>query len=333
MSASGAVGSRHVAIAAVVAIAGCYGSLVNDPCATGYTMQHGACVARATEPDGGVGDGRDGGIGHDGDGGATPDGTIADAGAPIDAFVPDAMTCPAPTTICSATCVDLSIDPDNCGHCGRVCPSGLCTAGTCVGSVVGHVVAIGHDFSSADGAMIDVFANALALGSNGAARIGWWRGTATVTTAAETAGHTGLGQLGRTWLDTQIAGDPTAETLANLDVLVVEAQTGDGAAAQATGARWSTVVAAFLTAGHVVVVLEGAGGVSYALAHGAGLYTVGAPIDVANQVVTVTTPTDEIAAGVPSPYLAKATSAAYPAAAGAVVTTASGAVVVLHQTY
>jgi hypothetical protein len=46
--------------------------------------------------------------------------------------------CPAGTTGCSGTCVDLTSDNGNCGTCGNACPSGKpCTYGRCCASPVG----------------------------------------------------------------------------------------------------------------------------------------------------------------------------------------------------
>ena len=41
--------------------------------------------------------------------------------------------CPADTSICGESCIDLSSDPDNCGKCGNVCGNGEnCISGSCV---------------------------------------------------------------------------------------------------------------------------------------------------------------------------------------------------------
>jgi len=42
-------------------------------------------------------------------------------------FVPDCGT----ETVCSGQCVDVQTDPSNCGICGTICSSAVCTSGVC----------------------------------------------------------------------------------------------------------------------------------------------------------------------------------------------------------
>ena len=315
-------------LVAALALAGCFDSLVSDPCAAGYSLQGGACVAAL---DAGAG----GGGGSDGSGGAGG----SDGGPALGHPGPDGNggnedVCAAPDTRCGTACVDLSSDPENCGGCGHVCASGLCSAGMCVGEVAGHVVAIGHDYTSSDAAMDRVLANALVLGVAGKVHVGWWRGTASGAAAngEHAAAHVGLQVISRTWIDTALA-DITPASVEGLDAIVIEAQTGDGTAAEQTGTGWQTTLASFLAGGHVVVVLEGAGGVSYRLAHGAGLYDVAAPSDATGQLATIANASDAVATQVPSPYLAQPSSAAFTGAPGAVIVDPAGDAIVFHRTF
>jgi hypothetical protein len=104
-------------------------------------------------PDGGTLDGED--TGEDtGDGALDVDARddLADggdaaaddsAGASLDAGVidsdPDGLVCTAPLVICNNDCVDLSFDPENCGHCNNICDqSGVCNSGTCLVCAAGE---------------------------------------------------------------------------------------------------------------------------------------------------------------------------------------------------
>ncbi|CAN5680928.1 hypothetical protein BH11MYX1_BH11MYX1_39900 [soil metagenome] len=325
-----------VIAAAVASLVGC-SSLVSDPCISGYHLVDGTCqVGRInTDPDGGVH--QDTGVIIDPtDGGPqltidAPDASVA----PDAAIPPDAMTCPLPTTKCGDTCVLLDSDPFNCGYCGHACQSGICVAGACVGDLAGNIVVIGHDYQVADPAMDRVVANGVSLNASPltdvAVRVGYWRGTATQE-GGKSAVQRGLAQSSRYAAASQVA-TVDALSLANLDAIVIAPQVGDGATAEAAGAQAASALATFLGAGHVIVVLETTGGVSYRYLHGAGLADLVAPVDASLTPVTVTAPADAVAQGVVSPYLAQPSSVGYPGAAHAVVTDGAGDAVVIHATY
>jgi hypothetical protein len=299
---------------------GCFDSLVSDPCATGYALAGDRCVARET-PDAGVDGGSDAGSGSD----AGPGSDAGDA-------MPDAMVCTAPTVACGDVCVDTTTDPNNCGVCNRVCASGICDNSACVGDVVGHVVAIGHDYTTFHAGMARVLGNAIALGAATPIRIAYYRGTASETSGSHTvsAGGAGLAMIGRAHVDTAIA-NVNAAALLHEDVLVIEAQLGDGDALDTLGASWKPALDGFLARGGVVVVVEGVAGTSYRVAHGAGLYDVTTPADATSQQVVVVDPADAVATLVPSPYLAETTSVAFPGVS-AVIANSGGDAVVFHIT-
>ena len=313
-------------------LAGC-SSLVSDPCAAGYHLDTGACMADqkthgVIDPNGTM-QGPDASVvtvHPPGDGA-----TVAPQDAPI-----DAMVCPLPTTKCGDQCVSLDDDPYNCGHCGRTCSSGICATGSCIGDLPGHIVVIGHDYVASDPAMDRVIANGVTLTvaggfSGSVARVGWWRGTAAQETGIAAVTR-GLAQTGHTAQATAVTTIDSA-ALANLDAIVVEPQIGDGDAAEAAGAAAAASLAAYLTTSHTVVVMETTGGVSYRWLHGAGLVDPVPPTDTSAAQVTVVAAGDAVAAGVVSPYLARAGSVGYAGAAHAVVTDGAGDAVVIHATY
>jgi hypothetical protein len=315
---------KMLACVAILAT-GCFDSIVSDPCAIGFTLSHGACVADHTGPDAGPGDGHDGGPGGDGSDAGTVD--VPDAGPGVDAFV-----CEAPNMQCGDSCIDTTNDPNHCGSCTRVCASGICENSQCIGAIVGHIVAIGHDYQSYHQGMARVLGNAIALGAHTQLTVGFYRGTASdpASIGAYTAANVGTNLTGRAHSFIGINSISTT-TLTGLDAVVIEAQSGDGNAAETLGQTWASPLGAFLSRGGVVIVLEGAGGVSYRAADGAGLYTVAAPSDATSQQVHIADPTDAVANSVPSPYLAETTSVSFPGMP-AVVANAGDDAVVVHLT-
>jgi hypothetical protein len=245
--------------------------------------------------------------------------------------------CPLPTTWCGDACVVTDTDPENCGHCGRECASGICSAGVCVGDVVGHIVVIGHDYAASDPAMDRVIGNAVRIGAQAPSpsnpvRIGWWPSQDGPGYGGVAAASRGLAQVGDYAVGSQLA-IIDHNSIDELDAVVVEPLVGDGAGAEQAGVDAASALDAFLVAGHSVVVLETAGGVGYRFLHGAGLVDLAAPVDISSMVVTVAAPADAVASGLVTTYLAKPGSVAYPAAAHAVVVDSVGDAVVIHATY
>jgi len=309
----------QLALVAVLAT-GCFDSIVTDPCAPGFTLQGSACVDTHDGPDAGGG----------GDGSDAHDAGVVDV--PDARPEGDALVCEAPKMDCDGTCIDTTNDPNHCGSCTRVCASGICEDSKCVGAIVGHVVAIGHDYQSYHAGMARVLGNAIALGASYTVHVGFFRGSASdaARSGALSAAGVGTNATGRPHVFVGLTAI-TAQTLASVDVVVVDAQIGDGDAAEALGQTWAPALPAFFARGGVVIVLEGANGVSYRAAAGAGLYTVDAPSDATSQQVHIADGTDAVAYHVPSPYLAETTSVSFPGVTG-VVANAGDEAVVFHLT-
>jgi hypothetical protein len=190
----------------------------------------------------------------------------SDAAGPTYACAP---FCDAPTTYCSGTCVDLSIDANSCGACGAFCPSGLCNGGKCRGARVGHYVTIGHDYTGVvpSAAVAQVVANAVFLPTTNPVKVLAFDGWADTTTngAVDSVGKIlGSGKSGRTWAPTRVGSE--ADLLANLnidafDVLLVYDQPNAPAGSLATlGDGLAAQILSFGQSGGVVVVLDGGGG-------------------------------------------------------------------------
>ncbi|HEY6180544.1 MAG TPA: hypothetical protein VIX73_39150 [Kofleriaceae bacterium] len=324
-----------VALAAALGLFACFDSLVGDSCTSGFMNRRGTCVpipVDAGPHDGPVADARPD---------ATPDGTIDATPDAIDA-APDAMAdagvdaqvCTLPTIDCGGICTDITSDANNCGGCGRVCASGVCTASTCAGSLSGHIIAIGHDYRSFHAAMARVLGDSVALGSHINVGVARFTGTAAIAsqTGVTQAITQAMLQIDRPWHAVPLPAGPGPGAFAGVDVLVVDAQTGDGDDAEAAGAAWKASVTSFVAGGGVVVVLEGASGVSYRFALGAALFSVGAPVDATGQLATVVDATDATTQLVVSPYLAESTSVTFPGAPPSTIATIAGGTVVFHLT-
>lgn len=330
---------NRLLVISLALVAGC-SSLVDDHCAPGYVSDHGACIVPASEVDGGIAVTADARMSVEimpedpprvPDAG--PDGPSPDA--PPDASVdaaPDAMVadaapdagppCGIGLDLCYGECVDLQTDPDHCGSCTHSCASGICIAGHCQGEPWGHIVAIGHDYTSSHSAQRRVLANAVSLGASSDVRVAWFP-SESPSMAHVAAMSTGMSAIGRAWHQVAFPATPSA-SFAGVDVVVVAPDTGDGDAAETTGTAWAASLDAFLRTGGVVIVLDGANGTNHRFAQGADLFDVGAPVVVTGQPTAVVNGTDALAEQVVAPYLAEATSVSWPGAPRPVVTTMGG---------
>jgi hypothetical protein len=145
------------------------------------------------------------------------------------------------------------------------------------------------------------------------------------TTAIAAIGQS-MSFIGRPW---HLMALPQG-SLDGVDVLLVEARTGEAQTSHALGVTWAQPIATMLAHGGVVIVLEGAGGLTYLFADGAGLYSWAAPVDATGMPAFITDASDAIVQHVVSPYFADTTSVVFPGVTG-VIGTPDGAVVV-HQT-
>ncbi|HEY1551361.1 MAG TPA: hypothetical protein VGG28_26210, partial [Kofleriaceae bacterium] len=269
---------KRLAVFALFA-AGC-SSLIDDPCADGFELIAGVCTTQS-------------GPGSDTQPNQTAQPVMPEGPTtPISPTQPDPPLCSTPLTDCGGVCVDTTSDADNCGACGLTCATGFCQASACVGEIAGHVVAIGHDYQTTDAAMNRVLGDAVGLVTGQFTRIGYWRGSSSLE-GAQAAASSGLAQTGRNDFGLELAA-LDAKSLLEIDTVVIEPQQGSGDDAEAAGTAVAQSLLDFVEAGHVVVVLETTGGVSYRFADGAGLFSVAAPIDVSNTAITVAAPADAV---------------------------------------
>ncbi len=306
--------------AAALALAGCadVNSVVGGQCAQGYVQSGDTCIRQTdTNGDGGTNDDGSSEASSD-DGGPNTDNDAKrnDAATPPIDNAPG-PTCTLPDIICNAVCIDPTNDPDNCGSCGKVCPSNICVAGKCEGSAPGHVVVIGHDYESAPttfSSQARVLSNATLLPASNPLRVMSYEqyADAKAVSNAESVTLAEAKQLGRTINYVATTSSTTVSSSLEItayDVLLVHDQmkAPSGTLAQ-IGSTWATDgnVAAFLHAGGVVIVLTGGTGTAEmpALATNANLLATNAQTVITGSL-DVLAPADAIGSGVISPYVPK----------------------------
>lgn len=243
--------------------------------------------------------------------GSTPEAAAPEAGG--DDGGGEAAVCLAPSMWCSGVCTDVTSDPLNCGSCGNVCPSQLCTASLCVGSTSGAIVYIGHAFSSYGPGPAGVLSNAAFMSRSNPLRILSYERYARAT--AKSNVHSALDdsatQLGRKLQLTSTVSDgdiPATLSIQGYDVLLVLDQPDAAPGALgALGSSWASTLATFTQQHGIVVVLDGGDGVGGmpAFTTQTALLQVGLESSVSSTLpLQVLAPGDAVGIGVVSPYAA-----------------------------
>jgi hypothetical protein len=299
-------------------------SVVGGGCAQGYVEQDNACVlaTASTSPDAGDG----GALAQDDGGGQTRDaGSSGDGGTSWATGVGPTPVkyCTSPYLRCNDGCIDPMTDPNDCGACGKVCPSNACVAGKCTGSAPGHVVVIGHDYATAPSTFSSqarVLANATLMPASNPLRVMSYEeyADATAVKNAESLVSAEAKQLGRSVTFVPVGSAQTVSSTLDettYDVLLVHDQSGAPSGELASiGSSWKTDghVAAFLSAGGVVVVLTGGAGTAEMpdLATNAGLLDISSETSVKGSL-TVLAPADAVGSGVVSPYVPKPSTVSF----------------------
>jgi hypothetical protein len=322
---------RNLVCLALATLVGCGadGSVVGGRCADGFEQVGQRCTPLLAEPaDAGSvpvdgppwdasADGEGAADADPGDASLSMDGGVAEGGD-VDAIA-DAgdggPVCAPFETLCNGECVDITTDPTNCGTCGKVCPSNLCVAGQCSGSASGHVVFVGHDYSQLPAkasSQARVLTNAVLLPLSNPVRVlSYEHHASSVAVANATSLVQGAAAtLGRSvaFTPTMVDGAiPATLDIQTYDVLLVHDQrNAPPGALAALGAAWAASgrLASFLSAGGVIVLLDGGQGTGDmpTLSTEAGLLSVTAHAP-ATGALAVLAPNDVVGAGVVSPYL------------------------------
>jgi hypothetical protein len=252
------------------------------------------------------GSGSDGGDGGDGGGATATDGAsdVAETG-PL---------CTPPLVDCGGVCVDTTSDPLNCGQCGLVCPSQICSMSLCVGSTAGGIVFIGHDYltTPAGTAQARVLTNAAFIPQNDPLAILSFEHYASAAAVARVnAILSGAAtQVGRQLKITSTSTDsdiPSKLVFATYQVLLVEDQvTASPGALKMLGTSWAPTLATFTQAGGIVIVLDGGTGTAEmdAFSTGTGLLSVTGQSTVTGTFLLDVAPGDVVGVNVVSPYSA-----------------------------
>jgi hypothetical protein len=250
-----------------------------------------------------------------------------------------APLCEVPLVACSRHCVDLQSDPDHCGTCPNVCATGICIDATCSSGTAGHVVLIGHDYSTPRIGMNRVAGNSVFLGSGSPVRVLVYQGRARA--ASITGTDVAINQVatarGRSWARTPVTRAEVTLQLASAEVLVVYAQGNEtDAELQAIGVEWSVALLSFVRRGGVIVVFDtnsGSNVGTFQLLASAGLLNVTSRTVITGATVTVDSAAlgDAVAIGVPSMYRAETTSVRFDATDPLTVVRDSIGPVVIHR--
>jgi phage tail protein X len=182
--------------------------------------------------------------------------------------------CKDPLVECRGECVlapdAYQSDPENCGKCGRECPSDICQLGVCVGARYGNIALLCMDLNSSmtNSGPADLLANAVLIPNvNPVKVLSYTRGA---TPAAVTKVHALInakaGERGRAVSITEAKTEAAVTNnlgIAAYQVLLVHdldlAAPGE-AASTATAWESSSTISSFSKAGGVVIVLSGSDG-------------------------------------------------------------------------
>lgn len=190
--------------------------------------------------------------------------------APVEGAYSCVPLCELPLVECNSTCVDLNSDSDNCGQCGRACPSAICQGGQCIGARAGHIVIIGMNFreTTPDAQPTYLLGNAVLLPRFEPVKILAYTEFAdpNVATAVDTTiGWAATSIIGRDVAITHVSqAQAVNDRLKKPDFdtfLVYEQAKAPSGTLADYGTQWAKTLESFSYVGGVIVILSGSTGV------------------------------------------------------------------------
>jgi len=239
---------------------------------------------------------------------APPFPTVTAPENPVTALPPEETTCLEPLVLCHGVCIPAESDAENCGACGKICPSNICVNGECQGATPGDVVLIGHDYTNAfvGSAQSKVLVNTLSIPTTDPIRILSFEDGADPAAVAQLRSLATASIKDRQVMFTRAAAASSlaSATLGrNYDVVIIN----DASAVDpvATGARWAAPLNTFAAKGGVVLAIDLGTSAMPQLLSSAGLFTMTGHTTLPVEThLMVTAAADVVGAQVLSPYAA-----------------------------
>jgi hypothetical protein len=220
----------------------------------------------------------------------------------VDVIVPATLRCDAPLVACRGACIPVASDGDNCGACGKICPSNICIDGECQGALAGDVVVLGHEYASSwsTSAQAKMIANAVSIPTTDPIRVLAFDGDHLGAAAERALIAASVKFRGVSYTTANDAALEATDLARKYDVVLVH---GAGSAPSELGARWSSALETFTKKGGVVVALDDGKSDMPALLTASGLLAIeGHTSLAAGTQVVVAKPNDAVGTQVLSPF-------------------------------
>jgi hypothetical protein len=240
--------------------------------------------------------------------------------------------------------VDLAVNPFHCGECFIECDSGICLDGECRDESAGHLVAIGHDYTTSNAMQRLVVGNAVFMGLESPVHVLAYEEFADTSVDGQVAKvDAAIDQVaaatGQSWEKTSAAAaDDVADlVLAHAVLLIYTQASASDAELAVVGNSWFSALHEFLSVGGVIVFTDGPGinAGTWQILEEADLFGCSASYDASGSTAEVVEPGDSVAEGLGTSYLASANSVFFSTAEERVVVqdSGSGNPIVVHKVF